>query len=61
VYRFGGNRRADLTAGYTVPLGKDGFNLRIFGTVENLLDYEYFDNGFRTVGRNGRLGLAFSF
>jgi iron complex outermembrane receptor protein len=61
VYRFKGNRRADLTAGYTFPLAKDRMNLRLYGTVENLFDYEYFESGFRTAGRNGRIGLAFSF
>jgi vitamin B12 transporter len=61
LYRFDGNRRLDLTAGYTFPLNKDKFNLRVFGTVENLLDYEYFENGFRTAGINGRVGVSFSF
>ena len=61
TYRFQGNRRADLTAGYAFPLGRDGVSLRLFGTVENLFDNEYFENGFRTIGVNGRLGLAFSF
>ena len=61
TYRFQGNRRADLTAGYAFPLGRDGVSLRLFGTVENLFDNEYFENGFRTIGINGRLGLAFSF
>lgn len=61
VYRFKGNRRADLTAGYTFPFRNETLNLRLFGTIENLFDYEYFENGFRTVGRNGRVGLAFGF
>ena len=61
VYRFEGNRRLDLTAGYTFSMNKDKFNLRVFGTVENLLDYEYFENGFRTVGINGRVGVSFGF
>jgi vitamin B12 transporter len=61
TYRFEGNRRADLTAGYTFPLRSDGMNLRLFGTIENLFDNEYFENGFRTIGVNGRMGLAFSF
>lgn len=61
IYRFEGNRRADLTAGYTFPLNKDKMNLRLFGTVENLFDYEYFENGFQTVGRNARIGLSFGF
>jgi outer membrane receptor protein involved in Fe transport len=61
VYRFDGNARGDLTAGYTLPMKKNRFNLRIFGTIENLFDYEYFENGFRTVGRNTRIGANFSF
>jgi outer membrane receptor for ferrienterochelin and colicin len=61
VYRFDGNRRADLTAGYTFNLNRDKLNVRLFGTVENLFDYEYFENGFRTTGRNGRVGLSFGF
>ena len=61
VYRFDGNRRGDLTAGYTIPMKKNRFNLRIFGTIENLFDNEYFENGFRTVGRNARVGANFSF
>lgn len=61
IYRFNGNRRMDLTAGYTFPLNRDRFNLRVFGTLENLFDYEYFENGFRTVGINGRVGVGFSF
>ena len=61
TYRFDGNRRADLTAGYTFPISSDRFKLRLFGTIENLFDHEYFENGFQTVGRNGRVGLGFSF
>lgn len=61
IYRFKGNRKADLTAGYTFPLKRDKMNLRLYGTVENLLDYKYFENGFRTPGRNGRIGLTFGF
>ena len=61
VFRFKGNRRADLTAGYNFPFKKDKLNLRLFGTIENLFDYEYYENGFRTAQRNARVGLAFSF
>jgi len=59
LYRFGGNRRVDLTAGYTFPI--DRFSLRVFGTIENLFDQDYFENGFRTVPRNGRVGVSFGF
>ena len=61
VYRFKGARKADLTAGYTFPFSKDKFNLRLFGTIENLGGYDYYENGFRTVGRTGRVGLSFGF
>lgn len=61
VYRFKGNRKADLTGGYTFLLNKEKLNLRLYGTIENLFDYDYFENGFRTFGRTGRLGLSFGF
>ena len=61
IYRFKGNRRADLTGGYTFGFREEKNTLRLFGTIENLFDYEYFENGFRTVGRNARIGLAFGF
>jgi iron complex outermembrane receptor protein len=61
VYRFRGNRKADLTAGYTFPIKGDGVNLRLYGTLENLADDHYYENGFRTPGRNARIGLTFNF
>ncbi|MGD9562730.1 MAG: TonB-dependent receptor [Pyrinomonadaceae bacterium] len=61
IYRFGGNRRMDLTAGYTFSMKNDKLNLRVFGTLENLFDHEYFENGFRTIGRTGRVGINFGF
>lgn len=61
VYRFSGNRKADLTAGHTFKMNNEKLNLRIFGTIENLFDYEYYENGFRTFGRTGRIGLSFGF
>lgn len=61
VYRFKGNRKADLTAGYTIPFRGEKMNLRLFGTLENLFDYYYFDNGFLTSGRTARMGVSFGF
>jgi iron complex outermembrane receptor protein len=61
VFRFDGNRRADLTGGYNFPLRGERFNLRVFGTVENLFGDDYYENGFRTFDRNGRVGLSFGF
>lgn len=62
VYRFDGNRRGDLTGGYTFPLGKgERLNLRVYGTIENVFADEYYENGFRTIGRTARAGAALSF
>ncbi|MEO7538709.1 MAG: TonB-dependent receptor [Pyrinomonadaceae bacterium] len=61
IYRFNGNRRGDLTAGYTFGLGKDETTLRLYGTIENVFDNEYYENGFRTSGVTGRVGVTLSF
>jgi vitamin B12 transporter len=61
VFRFKGNRSGDLTAGYTFGWKQDRLKLRLFGTIENVFDDRYFENGFRTPGRNGRAGLSFGF
>lgn len=61
IYRFDGNRKADLTAGYTIPFKSEKLNLRIYGTIENLFDNDYYENGFRTFGRTARAGASFSF
>lgn len=61
IYRFVGNRKADLTSGYTFGFKKEKMTLRLHGTVENLFDQEYYENGFRTAKRTGRIGLAFGF
>lgn len=62
VYRFRGNRKGDLTAGYTFKLnGEDSMKLRLYGTIENVFDNEYYENGFRTASRTGRLGVTFGF
>lgn len=61
VYSFKGNRKADLTAGHNFKINGEKLTLRAFGTIENLFNYEYFENGFRTFGRTGRIGLSFGF
>ncbi|HYY95419.1 MAG TPA: TonB-dependent receptor [Pyrinomonadaceae bacterium] len=60
AFRFAGQRRADLTASYTLPLSESR-SLRFFGRVENLFDQQYYENGFRTPGINGRAGAALNF
>ncbi|NNE67939.1 MAG: TonB-dependent receptor [Pyrinomonadaceae bacterium] len=61
IYRFDGNRKGDLTASYLLPILGEKANLRFFGTIENLFDYEYFENGFRTAGRTARGGIGIRF
>ncbi len=61
MYRFKGSRKGDLTAGYTFGFEKEKMTLRVFGTVENVFDQEYYENGFRTAGATGRVGLSVGF
>lgn len=61
IYRFKGNRKGDLTAGYTFGFRNETKTLRLFGTIENVFDHEYFENGFRTAGANARFGVSFGF
>jgi iron complex outermembrane receptor protein len=60
AYRFDGIFKADLTAGYTLPLS-DSRRVRFFGKIENLFDREYYENGFRTPGINARAGASLNF
>ncbi len=60
AFRFGGQRRADVTAGYSLPLGESR-SIRFFGKIENLFDREFYENGFRTPGLTGRAGASLSF
>lgn len=61
TYRFKGSRKGDLTAGYTFGFARDTRTLRLYGTIENVLNQEYFENGFRTAKAVGRVGIAFGF
>ncbi|MGI8638842.1 MAG: TonB-dependent receptor [Pyrinomonadaceae bacterium] len=61
IYRFDGSRKADLTGSYEIPFKSEKLRFRLFGTIENLFDYDYYENGFRTAGRTGRAGLSLSF
>jgi outer membrane receptor protein involved in Fe transport len=61
IYQFRGARKADATASYEIPTNRDKLTFRLFGTVENLFDYDYYENGFRTAGRTARGGLSVAF
>jgi iron complex outermembrane receptor protein len=60
AYRFDGIFKGDVTASYTLPLS-DSRRLRFFGKIENVFDRDYYENGFRTPGVNGRAGAALNF
>jgi outer membrane receptor protein involved in Fe transport len=61
IYRFDGNRRGDLTARYSFLTLKEKYNFNFFGTIENIFDNEYFENGFQTQGVSGRFGVGLNF
>ena len=61
IYRFDGLRKADLNASYEIPTQSEKFRVRIFGQIEDLLNQDYYENGFRTQNITGRAGLAFNF
>lgn len=61
IYRFDGNNRGDLSGRYNFVTLKDKYNFNVFGTVENIFDNDYFENGFRTQGVTGRIGLGLNF
>lgn len=61
IYRFEGNRKGDLTGGYTFGSKKEKTTLRLYGTIENVFDQEYYENGFRTNRVTARIGLSIGF
>jgi vitamin B12 transporter len=61
IFRFDGNLRGDLTAAYEIPTNNDKLRVRLFGTIENLFNQDYYENGFRTARITGRGGLQLSF
>jgi outer membrane receptor protein involved in Fe transport len=60
VYRFDGLRRINAGASYRLPLGEFSA-LRFLVRAENLLDQNYFENGFRTPGRTANGGIQYEF
>lgn len=58
--KFRGYTRMDAFASYERALG-EGVVLVLFGGAENILNENYFENGFRAPGATGRGGLNFRF
>jgi outer membrane cobalamin receptor len=55
AYRFAGVTRGDVAASYRLRRGRTA--VRLFATVDNVLDRTYFVQGFRTAGRTARAGF----
>jgi iron complex outermembrane receptor protein len=49
LYIFDGYVKADLGAGYTLPVN-DRYSIRFYGKVDNVLNRTYFESGFRAPG-----------
>jgi len=61
IFRFGGNRRGDLSAVYEIPMPFERLRLSVGGVVQNVFGEEYFENGFRTEGRTARVSMSLKF
>jgi iron complex outermembrane receptor protein len=61
IYRFEGNRKGDLTGAYEFPVKNEKLRFRLFGTIENIFNQDYYENGFRTARAAGRGGLQLNF
>jgi iron complex outermembrane receptor protein len=60
IFRFSGTALVEAGGSYTWPLS-DRRSVRFFGRVENLLDRQYYENGFRMPGVTAKGGAAFQF
>jgi iron complex outermembrane receptor protein len=60
VYQFAGLRRVNAGVSYRLPLGEFRA-VRFFVRAQNLLNQDYFENGFRTPGRIANGGIQYEF
>jgi vitamin B12 transporter len=60
AYSFDGVRRVNAGASYRLPLGEFRA-VRFFVRAENLLNQNYFENGFRTPRRTANGGIQYEF
>jgi hypothetical protein len=61
AYAYPGFATLNLGAAYTMPLAAGARSLRVFGRLENALDRNYYDLGWRAPGAVFTAGAAFSF
>ena len=60
LYIFDGYVKADLGAGYSLPIN-DRHSLRFYGKVDNTLNRTYFESGFRTPKAAFTGGMSYRF
>ncbi len=60
AFEFDGLAKTDVGISYRLPIAENR-SLRFYGKMENLLDREYIENGYRTPGRTAIGGLQFEF
>jgi len=60
AYRFAGPKLLGLAGGYTVPLG-ERLKARFYGRISNMLNQNYYADGFATPGRWAVGGVRVSF
>jgi iron complex outermembrane receptor protein len=60
AFIFGGPRRADLVVHYLSPRVR-GTRVDLYVRGDNLIDAQWFENGFRVPGRTANAGVTFRF
>jgi vitamin B12 transporter len=60
AYRFRGPKQLGISAGYSIPV-REGMSLRFYGRVSNVLNQEFFEEGFPTPGRWAVGGMRLNF
>ena len=59
AYRFSSLATADVAVSYVIPFARG--HVRVLGVLDNLLDREYYVQGFRAAGRTARAGAEVRF
>ncbi len=60
AFRFSGPRQFGVSGGYVIPL-RDRLQMRLYGRVYNVLNQDFYEDGFRTPGRWATGGVRFTF
>jgi iron complex outermembrane receptor protein len=60
AFLFAGPRKLDLAGNYTIPLS-DHTRMRFYAKINNILDWTYFEGGYRVPGIWGTGGVSLEF